>query len=93
MGRREKTITGSVYSIRRKNYATLDWEGHGLIDINLYDATDEQLQCIKKLNGNGAEVTFKNCGIQYRDPPNEDDPDYKRLQLQIDEEVTIEARG
>jgi len=86
-----KTITGSVYSIRRKNYATLDWEGHGLIDINLYDATDEQLQCIKKLNGNGAEVTFKNCGIQYRDPPNEDDPDYKRLQLQIDEEVTIEA--
>ncbi len=85
-----KNVTGVIHSKRSKNYATFDWKGRGFIDINLYDATDNQIQCIENLNESDAEVTLRNCGIQYRDPPKEDDPYYKRLQLQLDEKVTIE---
>jgi DNA helicase-4 len=84
-----KTITGVVDSKFTANYATLDWDGRGLIDLNLYDATDSQSQQIDSLTSSDAQVTFQNCGIEYRDPPNDDEEEYKRLQLQIDEDVTI----
>jgi len=87
-----KTVTGSVDAKFTENFATVDWDGRGLIDLNLYDASKEQNQRIEELNQSGEKVTFENCGVQYREPQNEaDDPEYKRLQLQLDEDVTINS--
>jgi DNA helicase-4 len=85
-----KTVFGSIDAKFTENFATLDWDSGGLIDLNLYDATNEQHQRIEELYTNGSEAVFKNCGIEYR-KPSDDDADYKRLQLQIDADVTIES--
>ena len=57
----------------------------------MYDATDTQRQQIEAVDDGGAEITLENCGIEYRDPYDEDDADYEELQLQVDGEVTIEG--
>ena len=85
-----KTVTGSIDRKISENYATVEWDEKGLIDLNLFDATDAQIRRIEELAADGGKTHFQNCGIQYRSPPNEDDADYKRLQLQLDEDVTID---
>ncbi|SEW29192.1 UvrD-like helicase C-terminal domain-containing protein [Halobacterium jilantaiense] len=85
-----RPVSGSVDAKFNDNFATLDWDGRGLIDLNLYDATAEQTRRLDELAASGGRVTLANCGIQYRDPQ-DDDADYQRLQLQVDEDVTIES--
>lgn len=84
------TVTGTVDAKFTENYATFDWDGRGLIDLNLYDATGDQRRRIDALADRNAEVVLENCGVQYRDPP-DDDADHERLQLQLDEDATVDA--
>jgi len=84
-----KSVTGSIDAKFTDNFATFDWDGRGLVDLNLYDATTSQIQRIDNLASKGTQVAFENCGIEYRKPSGEDDADYKRLQLQMDADVTI----
>jgi len=85
------TVTGTVDVKFTDNFAVFDWDDGGLVGLNLYDATDTQRQQIEAVDDGGAEITLENCGIEYRDPYNEDDADYEELQLQVDGEVTIEG--
>ena len=84
-----KTVTGYVSGKQLENIATFDWDNEGLIDLNLYDATEDQKSRFDELADADTKVTLQNCGIQYREPLNEDDATYKRLQLQIDKDVII----
>ncbi len=84
-----KTVTGRIDAKFTENFATLDWDDGGLIDLNLYDATEKQHQQIEQLHTNGGDIVISNCGIEYRNS-SDNGADYKRLQLQIDSDVTIE---
>jgi hypothetical protein len=71
----------------RNPSGTLNWHGRGRISVNLFDASDEQLERFRELEGDGIEVV--DCGIEYR-PPRDDDAEGERLQLQIDEDSTVQ---
>jgi DNA helicase-4 len=83
------SVSGTVNVKFTDNFAVFDWDDGGLVGLNLYDATDEQRKRIGALDSNGEPVTLQNCGIELRDPYDEDDADYEELQLQLDGEVTI----
>jgi DNA helicase-4 len=83
------TVTGTVDVKFTDNFAVFDWDDGGLVGLNLYDATDNQRQQIEAVENGGTEIVLKNCGIEYREPYDEDDADYEELQLQVDAEVTI----
>jgi len=84
-----KSLSGRVIAKNSKNFATFDWDGRGLVDLNLYDATAAQKRMIEKFEQNGETLTLKNCGIQYRDSYGEETNGSQRLQLQLDDEVEI----
>ncbi|NEU59204.1 UvrD-helicase domain-containing protein [Halorussus sp. MSC15.2] len=84
-----RNITGVVDRRQAANYATLDWDDRGLIGINMYDATDEQIQQIDELAETDTTISLENCGIQYRSPSSERYDDALKLELQLDEDVTI----
>jgi DNA helicase-4 len=83
------SVSGTVDVKFTDNFAVFDWDDGGLVGLNLYDATDEQRKHIDSLETAGGEVTLENCGVELRDPYNEDDADYEELQLQVDADVTI----
>jgi len=85
-----RTVTGSVHSKVRGNYATFDWEDRGLVDLNLYDATPDQKQEIARLAGSSQQVTMENCGIEYRESAGGGEEVSHRLQLQLDDDVSIQ---
>lgn len=84
-----KSLSGRVIAKNRKNFATFDWDGRGLVDLNLYDATASQKRMIEIFEQNGETLTLENCGIQYRDSYGEEANGSQRLQLQLDDEVGI----
>jgi hypothetical protein len=83
------SVSGTVDVKFTDNFAVFDWDDGGLVGLNLYDASDEQRKQIDSLETGGGEVTLKNCGVELRDPYDEDDADYEELQLQVDADVTI----
>ncbi|MGB9931740.1 UvrD-helicase domain-containing protein [Haloarcula amylolytica] len=85
-----KVVSGSINAKFTDNFAVVDWDGGGLVGLNMYDASDEQRRQIDKLDSSGAKLTLQNCGIEFRDPLNENDADYEQLQLQLDSDVTIQ---
>jgi len=85
------TVTGSIDVKFTDNFAVLDWNDGGLVGLNMYDATADQSNRIDELASSEGDVILKNCGVEYRDPMNEEDADYEQLQLQLDSDVTIES--
>ncbi|MFC6720305.1 UvrD-helicase domain-containing protein [Halobacteriaceae archaeon SHR40] len=83
-----KRVEGKLVAQYNQGYATFEWDGRGLIDLNLYDATDAQYAQVQELIDGDETVTLDNCGIQYRSTAN-DDSDAVRLQLQLDKNVSI----
>jgi DNA helicase-4 len=83
------SVSGTVDVKFTDNFAAFDWDDGGLVGLNLYDATDKQRTQIDSLETSGGEVTLENCGVELRDPYDEDDADYEELQLQVDADVTI----
>lgn len=88
-----RDITGTVDRRQAENYATLDWNDRGLIGINLYDATPEQKQQINDLAGTDREIMLENCGIEYRSPNSQRYDEALKLELQLDENVTIQTKS
>ena len=81
---------GVVADRTSAGYASFDWADRGYVDLNLYDATDEQTAVIDDLVDSGEPVTLRNCGIQYRRANGDDSGDSQRPQLQLDDAVEIE---
>jgi len=84
-----KSLSERVIAKNSENFATFDWDGRGLVDLNLYDATATQKRMIEKFEQNGETLMLKNCGIQYRDSYDEETNGSQLLQLQLDDEVEI----
>jgi DNA helicase-4 len=87
-----RSIDGTVYARPNDPFATFDWNGRGLVDLNLYDATRAQRDTIDDLAGSGQEVTLTNCEIEFRPSSSEEDQESYRLQLQLDPAVTIQQK-
>jgi len=86
-GEIRKTIAGIIESVSSKPpVGTLEWHEQGLIQINLFDATEEQLDRFVDLEGQGVELI--NCGVEYRHRKDEE-AEGDRLELQIDEETRM----
>ncbi len=88
-----RSITGAVVRRQAANYATFDWDRGGLIQINMYDATSEQKAQIDDLAERGSTITLENCGVEYRSPNGDQYDDALKLELQLDENVTIQAKN
>jgi DNA helicase-4 len=85
-----RAVSGVVDAKPNDRYATFDWEGRGFVDLNLYDATPAQIEAVDDLAGSGQRVTLDNCGVQYRESADGGEEPSERLQLQLDDSVTIE---
>jgi len=88
-----KDISGSIDAKFTDNFAVVNWDDGGLVGLNMYDASEDQSKYIDELEGNGTVVTLQNCGIEFRDPLNEEGADYEQLQLQLDPDVTIQTQS
>lgn len=88
-----RVISGTVVRRQAADYATLDWDDGDLIQINMYDATSEQKQQIDDLAQTDTTITLENCGIEYRSPSDSQYDEALKLELQLDDGVTIQTNG
>jgi DNA helicase-4 len=87
-GEIRRTVEGVINSVNPQYpFAKLDWDDRGIVDMNLFDATDDQSALLEELGG-GSRIKLSDCGIQYRNPENED-TEGRKLQLQVDDETSI----
>nr|WP_272931431.1 UvrD-helicase domain-containing protein [Halobacterium noricense] len=86
-GATRRTVTGAV-DRANDSYATLVWNDDEYISVNLFDATDEQKQLLGRLADEDQPVTIENCRIT---SPTKQGTEYSRLQLEVDETVTVQS--
>lgn len=86
-----KNMRGQVVSTQTNGqFVHFDWVEGGILDVNLYDATADQISQLESLATADRDVLLQNCGLEYRPSPTDDRGETERVQLQVDGQTSIE---